>query len=101
MADKPATLVFVFNKIADAFWIGALQVYVEKEDIQEIGELVLVPLRVKSYSLNDHQFVQAKLTVQGHITVLHLPRRILGMIMEGPGDVWKGAFYFREKGSKK
>jgi hypothetical protein len=91
--DKPAKVVLQFHKVNDSFWESMANVADEKS-ITESGEDVYVLLPVKSYSLDDHQFVQIRFNINnGKEVLVWVPRGIVKTIIEGKTDL-RGAFSF-------
>ena len=83
--NKP---VSVFLEIArgDAFWLGMVNFF-ETTTVYRIGSKLVAILRVKSYSLVDHQFIQIKANDTAGKEILQwIPRSIVKTIIEGRID---------------
>ncbi|SRR5260370_31020747 len=97
--DKPAQIVLHFNKQSDSFWLAMLNV-TDKKSVQEFGDEVYALLPVKSYSLDDHQFVQIKFNVNsGKELLVWIPRGNVKTVIEGKTDLGH-AFTFAGKTTK-
>lgn len=99
--DKPAFVILQIDRTSDdSFWWGALEV-VEDKVVKEVSStLTLMSIPVKSYSLDDHQFVYTRLSIKNKELVLYIPRNIVKTIVESKSAVGKELFYFAGKTSK-
>ena|SRR5438034_10857012 len=101
--DKPAYVVLGFDKsdIGCGFWSGIIEAAVKK-NIREEGNVVLVTLLVKSYSMEDHQFIRLKVDFpklkEKEVQVL-ISRDYVKAIFESKADL-SAAFSFAGKASK-
>jgi hypothetical protein len=77
------TVIFKFDKTTDGFWLGMFEDPVKPQMKKEIGNIVILSLLVKEYSLSDHQFIQLKLDIRGSGVILLIPRNFVGCIVEG------------------
>ena len=85
----------------DGFW-SELVADVDDKDKQvtEGDQYVIAAIAVKSYSLEDHQFIRVKMTVaNGKEITVYIPRNIVRAIMEGRGGTIRG-FYSASSKSK-
>ena len=92
--DKPTWVVLQIDRTADDFWWGTLE-SVEGKKVYELPQnRTIITIPVKSYSLNDHQFISVKLDSYGHKgVVLLIPRAIVRTIIESKTDL-SAAFSF-------
>jgi hypothetical protein len=91
--NKLAAVVLQFNKTKDFFWSAMLNV-IDTKTVQDYGDEVVALLPVKSYSLEDHQFIQIKIEINnGAEALVWVPRGIVRTIVEGKTDL-RGAFSF-------
>jgi hypothetical protein len=91
--DKGANVVLQFDKVNDAFWL-AMHKVTDKKEVTELGNDVYALLPVKSYSLEDHQFIQIKFDInEGKEVKVWTPRNNVKTIVEGKTDM-RGAFSF-------
>jgi hypothetical protein len=93
--DKPAIVILVIDKTAEPYWWALASTF--KAYIQELGNLSFAHISVKSYNLTDHQFIQLKIDFDGHDIVAQIPRRLVGLVLEGTESLRKDAFYFGGK----
>lgn len=77
------TVIFRFDKTTDGFWLGMFGDRINPQMKMEIGNIVILSLLVKEYSLSDHQFIQLKVDTDGSRIILLLPRNFVGGIVEG------------------
>ena len=92
-------MLLEFNKQTDSFWC-ALGKTADKKKVYEVGDTVLMHLYVRSVSLDHHQFIRFKISVDGRNEVqLWIPRNIVKMISEGKSDL-SAAFTFAGKSTK-
>lgn len=91
--DKPAWVVMQLDKVNDRFWLPLVENANDK-NVEDVGNTLVVTLKVKSYSLEDHQFIPTKLdALGGSELVVLLPRSIVKTIVEGKTDL-RAAFSF-------
>jgi hypothetical protein len=99
--NKPVRVLLQFDKtrFECGFWLAIVDI-ADKKDVREINNEVVAALGVKSYSLEDHQFIQLKLDVaKGHELQVSIPRNFVTGIIEGKSDL-TAAFSFVGKTTK-
>jgi hypothetical protein len=91
--DKRATIVLQLNRATDAFWLDMVNRFDKKKVREEPDGGLYALLPVKSYSLEDQQFIPIKINVGGKVQLVCIPRSIVKTIVEGKTDLG-GAFSF-------
>jgi hypothetical protein len=90
--DKPAQIVLQFRK-NDGFW-SALVEAADGRTAPETDQEVIAFVPVRSYSLEDHQFIQVRLGLKdGKEILAFIPRNIVKAIREGKSDLGISGFY--------
>jgi len=91
--DKGANVVLQFDKVNDGFWLAMLKV-TDKKEISESGNEIYALLPIKSYTLEDHQFIGIKFDInKGKEVQVWIPRNNVKTIVEGKTDL-RSAFSF-------
>jgi len=92
--NKHTHIALQFEK-NDGFWSELVKIVDDPDPMSgETDQQVIAVIPVKSYTLEDHQFVQVKLAVmKGKETVVLIPRNIVKAIIEGKGDAGISGFY--------
>jgi hypothetical protein len=80
---KHTAVMFSFDKTTDGIWLGMFTEAILPAMKKEVGNTVIASLRVKEYSLSDHQFIQIKLDIHNSEVIFQLPRRFVAGIVEG------------------
>jgi hypothetical protein len=90
--DKPASVIMQFEKTG-GYW----EVFVadtEKGLFREVGNTMIALVRVKAYSLVDHQFIQLKLNRKnGEEFTIQVPRSIVVTIIEGKQTPGQNSYF--------
>jgi len=91
--NKPAKVILDFEKANNSFWWAMVE-HADNSSFREFGNRVVAFLAVKSYSMDDHQFIQIKIEVnKGTEVQVWIPRDIVKGIVEGKTDL-SAAFSF-------
>jgi hypothetical protein len=95
--DKPAYVVLQFDKSSYdyGFWWGIIKT-AAKKSVHEKGDLMVVSLLVKSYSMEDHQFILLKTDIERlkeKEIQFWIPRNFVKTIIESKTDL-SAAFTF-------
>ncbi len=97
--DKQATVVLQLNRATDAFWLDMVNRFDKKKISEEPDGGLYAVLPVKSYSLEDQQFIPIKINVGGKEQSVCIPRSIVKTIVQGKTDLG-GAFSFAPSKAK-
>jgi len=100
--NKVAAVVLVLDKIRDGFWVTILNQTIEqdKKTVHDLGDIVLSAFSVDHYSLEDHQFLQVRVTVKNKKMLFWIPRELVKAIVEGGPEVHDAFSFASGKKSK-
>jgi hypothetical protein len=91
--NKDALIILRFSRPAEAYWLELVNA-ITPHYVSESPSMVFANIGVKSYSLADHQFIQAKVILSGKARIILLPRSIVAFITELPAAPDKDPFRF-------
>jgi hypothetical protein len=97
--SKAALLMLQFNRPAEDFW-KTLVTAITPNTLSESQSAIFASIEVKSYSLADHQFIQAKVSLNGKERIILIPRNFVVLIIELPSIPDGDPFHFFGKTSK-
>ena len=101
MKDKLATVVLRFDNKLDYSFVAGIIKLTDKKEIYEIDDkLTIVILSVKSYGMEDHQFIELGVHVSKNAQLnVWISREFVKTIIEGKIDT-SAAFSFAGKATK-
>lgn len=85
-------IVLKLDRRTDAFWIGFLK-DVEDKTVHEYPTIVIATVGIKSYSLADHQFIEATIKAAKREVVVLIPRNIVLSVVQGKTGLDAGVYF--------